>query len=315
MAVRTLGSRLLTGVAAAASAGTERTRRLGFLSYTLEQGCLGVVGRLFHQPLLAAAAILTRFAIGAGGSLFTRSTLFARRALGTRSPILTRSAVITGNTIFAGSAILTRSAILAGAAIVASDPLLARRTLFPATIVARGAILAGTLFARRALFALRPLVGINIAFEIEIIVLLRATIRLLPGAIVVENAEIMVGELEVIFRVHSIALTLRITGEVLVLLEKLRRIAARAIVDAIAVIAAGASAAALRALSTTTATAADLPVVYQRVCVPFKTVRRSCRSRMLACRREARPRATLCHDHRTAVARMTLEWAFAPPDL
>jgi len=88
----------------------------------------------------------------------------------------------------------------------------------------------------------------------------------LPGASLAQDAEIMVGELEIIFGVDPVALALRVGGEVLVLFEQLGRIAARAIVDAIAVVGATAAAATLRplAIAATAATPpAGLPIVYQ----------------------------------------------------
>jgi hypothetical protein len=87
----------------------------------------------------------------------------------------------------------------------------------------------------------------------------------------------MVGELQIIFGVHPVAGTLCVGSQVFVFFEQLRRVAARAIVDAIAVIARIAAAASGLALSTTTATtAAGLTIVHQGLLVLSLPVRRSC---------------------------------------
>ena len=69
----------------------------------------------------------------------------------------------------------------------------------------------------------------------------------------------MIGELQIIFGVDPVALHLRIGRQRLVFLEQLRGIAARAIVDAVAVVRRLRIAATL-ALSTTAATAAGLTI-------------------------------------------------------
>lgn len=105
-----------------------------------------------------------------------------------------------------------------------------------------------------------------------------ALLRLIlePAALVAQHPEIMVGELEIIFGVHPVALTLRIRREVLVLLVKLVRIAARAIVDAIAVVGTTLTAltraatvvAAAATVATATAPSLLLPIIDQ-ACRPL----------------------------------------------
>lgn len=78
----------------------------------------------------------------------------------------------------------------------------------------------------------------------------------------------MVGELQVIFGVDAVALALRLHGEVLVLLEQLVRVAARAAVDAVAVVGTPLATlprpvVAAAVVATTAATAAVLPIVNQ----------------------------------------------------
>src|SRR3546814_6585712 len=72
----------------------------------------------------------------------------------------------------------------------------------------------------------------------------------------------MVGELEVIFRIGTITLRLRVTCQVLVLFKKLGSVAARTVIDAITRISAPAIT--LRARVVPTATAAGLTIIDQR---------------------------------------------------
>src|SRR3546814_17470149 len=72
----------------------------------------------------------------------------------------------------------------------------------------------------------------------------------------------MVGELEVIFRIDTITLRLRVTCQVLVLFKKLGSVAARTVIDAITRISAPAIT--LRARVVPTATAAGLSIIVPR---------------------------------------------------
>ena len=56
----------------------------------------------------------------------------------------------------------------------------------------------------------------------------------LPGLVVGYHAEIMVGELQIIFGLHPIAIVLRVLCKLLVLVEQLGCIAPRAAVDPVA---------------------------------------------------------------------------------
>lgn len=60
---------------------------------------------------------------------------------------------------------------------------------------------------------------------------------LLTGAVVGQNAEIMIGKLQIIFRIHPIPGHLRVAGHILVFFKKLGRIATCAVVDTVAIIA------------------------------------------------------------------------------
>lgn len=75
-----------------------------------------------------------------------------------------------------------------------------------------------------------------------------ATLRLLlfePGTIISQHAEIVIRELEIIFRHHAVALHLGIARKILVFFQQLGGIATRPVVDTIAL---------FRAVSTASAT-------------------------------------------------------------
>ncbi len=98
-----------------------------------------------------------------------------------------------------------------------------------------------------------------------------ALLLFLTGAIVGQHAEIMVGELEIIFRVHPIPGQLRVAGHVPVFLKKLGSITTRPVVDAVAIVATapvsttiGTSVVVPAAITT-----AGLPVVDQDIVLTF----------------------------------------------
>jgi len=78
-----------------------------------------------------------------------------------------------------------------------------------------------------------------------------------------DNAEIMIGKLQIILSDHTVTLHLRIPRERLVFFEHLRRIAACAVVNTAALFLI-ASAVSLRALACPATTAAGLTIVKQR---------------------------------------------------
>ena len=93
----------------------------------------------------------------------------------------------------------------------------------------------------------------------------------LPGAIVGQNAEIMIRELKIIFRVHPVTDHLRVPGHILVFFKKLGRVTAGAIVDTIAAVAAAPVVAAIRTTVIVPAaiTATGLPVIDQELVLAF----------------------------------------------
>ncbi len=116
-------------------------------------------------------------------------------------------------------------------------------------------------------------------FVVAVEVLRRAALlRLIlePAALVAQHPEIMVGELEIIFGVHPVALTLRIRREILVLLVELVRIATGTVIDTIAVVGTTLTAltraativAAAATVATATAPSLLLPIIDQ-ACRPL----------------------------------------------
>ncbi|GGA04305.1 hypothetical protein GCM10019071_38560 [Sphingobium fuliginis] len=94
---------------------------------------------------------------------------------------------------------------------------------------------------------------------------------LLTGAIVGQHAEIMVGKLQIIFRIHPIARHLGIARHILVFFKKLGRIAARAAVDPVAIVTAAPIATVGPAIIVVPAAipATGLPVVDQELILAF----------------------------------------------
>jgi len=238
--------------------------------------CFATVGRDWRHRLFLLDCGTVHLGLGELRTFAARGTIHP----GTR---VTLYAIFALRTIFTPGAILALGAIFPLGAILACLAIVTLRSLF----TLRAAVALRTILTLRTILALGAL-AVVLTVELELLALIfRVEVAALTlilfdaRLVVVEDAEIMIGKLEIIFRIHPIALHLRVASKVPVLLQQLRGIATCATVDAIAVIRTARVSATLRALSTTTATAADLPVVYQRVCVPFKTVRRSCRSRML----------------------------------
>ena len=137
---------------------------------------------------------------------------------------------------------------------------------------ARFAVRAIAVAARRGalflavVFVARLMVGAShLIVAVTVIVIARPALILLleTRAAIFQNAEIMIGELEVIFGLDAIPSELHVARQSFILLEQLGGIAALAIVLAIAVRAAGSI---LGTLSTATATAPALTIVDQESC-------------------------------------------------
>ena len=96
------------------------------------------------------------------------------------------------------------------------------------------------LWAFWAIFALALVIGVEIV-RFALVAAPKALIAalvVLAGAVVGDDAEIMVGELQVVFGLHPVAVVLRVLRQLLVLVEQLGCIAPRAAVDPVALVAA-----------------------------------------------------------------------------
>ena len=181
-------------------------------------------GTLFPRPILAGTIItgpiITLVAILAYGTVFDRT-------------FRPRVTVLAGRTVVT-ILVAALGAILTGA--ILAGPILA------GPILALVAVLTGRLFL--AVLLGRPRIELAldlVAVLVELLFLLGIVLARAVGvrffkarAAFGEHAEIMVGELEIIFRKHPVARLLRIARERLVLFEQLWGIATRAVIDAIA---------------------------------------------------------------------------------
>jgi hypothetical protein len=185
----------------------------------------------------------------AAGAIFARIAIFATVAVCATIAHFAAGAILPVAAIFAiAAAIIAVSAIIRIAAVIAIPAVVA---VGIAAIVTVTAIVAAILpFAFRLALLTRGIhaeivAGIVHAVEILIVLVIAfvgpaaATLLLLflARSVVGEDAEIMVGELQIIFRVHPIARHLGIARHVPVFFEKLGRIAACTVVDAVAIIA------------------------------------------------------------------------------
>jgi hypothetical protein len=211
-------------------------------------------------------------------ALATRTTATARRGFGlcNRRGLFDEFGRGVGIRLFGrdrlfapdGTAIVVATAIVAAGTIVA----VAARTFVTRLTLAAALGVALLLAGANGV----ALVAIILALILEAVVILivarflaRATLILLleARAALAQHPEIVIGELPIIFGVDPVALTLRLGRQILVLFVQLVGVAARAVVDAIAIV--GAARISPRTLpiiaATTTATAAGLPIIDQAV--------------------------------------------------
>jgi hypothetical protein len=162
-------------------------------------------------------------------------------------------AVLTGGTTLGPLRALTPRPVLA-VAITALEALGPLGTILPGLALGPGLL-------GRFLLALAVH---QVVLTLILILVSARTLVLEARTGLAENSEIMVGELEVIFGLDTIAGELGIASHVLVLLEQLRGIAADALITAaVAAASAATPAKTLRTLTSTTATAAALAIVHQ----------------------------------------------------
>lgn len=242
--------------------------RLGLrclLDYRL--GCAWFARLIRAVPAVAVAA----------GASFTILTLGLTLAFTLRllELGLTVAPVLTLRAFLAFRALLTRlpfgTLFLTVLTVLAFRAVLTFRTLGGAFGLRKAEIIAVFVIAIEiiAIVVERFVIATKASLTLRLATL--ALLLFLTGAIVGKHAEIMVGELEIIFRVHPIPGKLRIAGHVPVFLKKLGSIATRAVIDAVAIIATapvlttiGASIVVPAAITT-----AGLPVVDQDIVLTF----------------------------------------------
>ncbi len=240
-------------------AGTTTARCRIVLRHGVVHDRRTIAGRgcgLYRPPVLDLL-----LAILAGTLVTLRAIVTA--AVGTR-PIFALCTLLTLGTVVALDALLTLGTVVALRTLLTLRTVVALRTLVAEAITARLDLVEPRLLLGADRIALVAEV-VTVVELIEVVTL--AAHRLVVGttALIGKNAEIMIRELQIIFRVDPVAGHLGVTGHVLVLFEQLGRVAACAAVDAIAAVTLPlATAAALTLLATTTAaTAAVLTVVDQ----------------------------------------------------
>jgi hypothetical protein len=259
------GGRLVLAAHAAASTGLFLRRfafaragghaQLGRQAIGLDPGILALLGGrgLAARTTAPAGRFFDRSGGDFGGSLgFVLVADIATRPLVARA-ILT-GPVVTGPVV--------TGPVITGPVITGP--------VITGTILARPVAAVAITFAAR-LFGARLLETFAFVFEILAVVFLVVALATLvlflkASAAFVQNAEIMIGELQIIFAVHPVALRLRVASQILVFFKQLGGIATRPIVDAVAIIGT-IGVATLRALPATTATAAGLTIVHQDLCV------------------------------------------------
>jgi hypothetical protein len=186
--------------------------------------------------------------------------------------VAVRALVTAGTVVASGTVIARRTVVTLEAVAVLALP---TRLALSALLVLAIAIASrrGALLVVAILVAVRS--GATALVVTAVVIFLGATDALVllleARTAFLEHAEIMVGELKIIFGLDPVARQLHVAGKGLVLFEQLRGIAALAIVLAIAIRTSGNT---LGTLSTATATAAALTIIDQESCFPVAPGRR-----------------------------------------
>jgi hypothetical protein len=204
----------------------------------------GAALEAFAAGPLAIAALGPVAAVGALGPIGALLALGTLRSIGA---LLALPALGPVRTLLA---LGTRRAVVAVVALTALEAVTA---ILPRLALGAGLLLAAVLVA----------LAVHHLVVAVIVVVVRRTLVLEPRAGLAQHPEIMVGELEVIFGLDPVASKLGVAGHVLVLLEKLRSVAANPLVTAVAAATAASTTETLRTLTPTTATAAVLAIVHQ----------------------------------------------------
>ena len=248
-----LGSTLFARLAHAAA----RTRRFA-LAVVIADADGG--GKDAKRDTLLAFGRLRGVAARARGALAAFGTLGTGRlllALGAFAAVRTVALGGALSTVAAIGAVATRAVVAVEAfRTVALRAVAARLVLAVAVAARRGALLVVAVVLSVAVGAGTFLVAI-----VVVIVAARALVLLFEArAAFLEDAEIMIGELEIIFGLDTVTGQLHVARQCLVLFEQLGGIAALPIVLAIAIRTAGNT---LGTLSTAAATAPALTIVDQ----------------------------------------------------
>jgi hypothetical protein len=226
------------GIVASARLARAATARLGF---TL---CRGFSGRRF----IARRADCGRQQAG----IEARSRSFLSLFVTTRTAVVAAGAQTTGAALFTSAPLFPVPAIAADKGILGRLIGIAARFLAAIILGAARFLVTVTLFAAGAIFAFAA--GIDRLVEAgEIVVVAelagilgfialtfgaflpalvtRAALLFLAQALIGDDAEIVVGELQVVFRLHPIAVHVRILRQLAILFEQLRGIATRPAID------------------------------------------------------------------------------------
>jgi hypothetical protein len=289
--------RLLAGTAAALRLGYLTRRRFGYRRGTLfviavGVPCTTVVTRLFVaaarfitiailalaavarvgftlRPVALTAILLALFAL----TLFTL-TLFTGAGITVSIPIPARFAIAVALTAVVPLATLTLITIALPAIATRAIALV---IVAPLIVVVVAAFVTATAITTPVFGDAGLFVGAHrFALEAEIVVLveivattpLLLALILVPPPLVGQHAEIVIGELQIIFGVHAVTGHLRIARHVAVFLVQLGRVTTRAAVDPVAAVTltAATTTAWLLLSTTTTATTAVLTIVDQAFC-------------------------------------------------
>jgi hypothetical protein len=184
--------------------------------------------------------------------------------------LVTVAAVIVAATCVAIIAVIAFRTIAAVAAIIAIIPLAALRTAIFVIVLA-------CVYAGISLFAFVSDIALIIApiaiFAAVAVIAAPFALRtafFLTAAIVGEHTEIMVGKLQIIFRIHPVAIMLGVLRKLFIFFQHLRGVAARTVVDPILVIITVAIVVLRTIIIAPTAAAVGLAIIHKDLSVLIK---------------------------------------------
>ena len=260
--------------------------------------CLGGARLLHTGPIIALIAVLARCALR---TILTRLALVALllgHAILLRAVLLLATVLLL--TVLLLTVLLLRTIVTWGTLAVARLTVtialhvvaltVVTLTVVALTVIALSvlALIFARLLLRARLLTGRLEIAEHVAFAVVAVAVafveailtgvfaLRTAIGIrlfVPRARLRQHAEIMIGELQMIFGQHTIAGLLCVARQSLVFFKQLRRVAARAIIDPVAVIDAALTATlptAVRSLTAPAATATGLLTIVDQVDVILK---------------------------------------------